>query len=138
STHRSGERLPSTPGQVKTSEHPSDHTRIWSELSGSAARSGSGADAHVQESVNAGEESGMQRVTMIGNARAGAATENVPNDPYLYPEIRFSLFIIFIVLHTIVFLLFVKQAIFGSGDTSSPSLVADDQGMYSIFTALAT
>ncbi|KAF5182054.1 cell cycle checkpoint control protein family [Thalictrum thalictroides] len=50
--------------------------------SGSVARSGSGAEerhAHVQESVNAGEESGMQRVTMIGNARA--ATENVPNDP---------------------------------------------------------
>ncbi|KAF5197950.1 hypothetical protein FRX31_012462 [Thalictrum thalictroides] len=69
----------------------------------------------------------MQKVIMIGNARAGAATENVPDDPYLYPEIRFSLFIIFIVL-TIVFSLFVMQAIFGSGDTSSPSLVADDQG----------
>ncbi|PIA61475.1 hypothetical protein AQUCO_00300761v1 [Aquilegia coerulea] len=68
------------------SEHPSDHTRIWSELSGSAVRSGSGAEerqAHVQESVNAGEQSGRQRVTMIGNAMAGSAAENVPNDPYL-------------------------------------------------------
>ncbi|KAK2640229.1 hypothetical protein Ddye_028024 [Dipteronia dyeriana] len=39
--------------RVNVSEHPTDHTRIGSELSGSAARSGSGAeDRRVQAETN--------------------------------------------------------------------------------------
>ncbi|PIN26682.1 Checkpoint 9-1-1 complex, RAD9 component [Handroanthus impetiginosus] len=48
-----------------TSEHPSDHTKIWSELSGSAARDGNGAeDRRVlgDRNQNANEQSTIQRI----------------------------------------------------------------------------
>ncbi|KAF8401492.1 hypothetical protein HHK36_012432 [Tetracentron sinense] len=54
--------------RVSGSEHPSDHTRIWSELSGSAARSGSGVEerqVEVERIPNASEQREMQRISTI-------------------------------------------------------------------------
>ncbi|CAM8938526.1 unnamed protein product [Rhodiola kirilowii] len=40
-------------GQGNVSDHPSDHTKIWSELSGSAAKNGSGTQGgQVQDEAN--------------------------------------------------------------------------------------
>ncbi|KAK6139441.1 hypothetical protein DH2020_026815 [Rehmannia glutinosa] len=48
-----------------TSEHPSDHTKIWSELSGSAAKDGNGAeDRQVpgERNQNTNEQRAIQRI----------------------------------------------------------------------------
>ncbi|GER32933.1 cell cycle checkpoint control family protein [Striga asiatica] len=50
-----------------TLEHPSDHTRIWSELSGSAAKDGNGVDRQVPEerNCNNNEPSTVQRISAM-------------------------------------------------------------------------
>ncbi|RZC75774.1 hypothetical protein C5167_000240 [Papaver somniferum] len=60
------------------SEQPSDHTRIWSELSGSAARSGSGVEERQVEpraNPNTNGESLMERVTAMGISNRASARE---------------------------------------------------------------
>ncbi|OWM72473.1 hypothetical protein CDL15_Pgr018358 [Punica granatum] len=50
------------------SENPSNHTRIWSELSGSAARSGRGSDGRPvpeKRNSNIGEDREIQRISNI-------------------------------------------------------------------------
>lgn len=55
-----------------TSEHPSDHTRIWSELSGSAARDSNAAEyrqAHGERNQNTNERSTIQRIGAMNISR---------------------------------------------------------------------
>ncbi|CAK9168340.1 unnamed protein product [Ilex paraguariensis] len=64
------------------SEHPSDHTRIWSELSGSAVKSGNGAEerqVHAERYSSADKQREIQRISMmhIGIIAAG----NMPPGP---------------------------------------------------------
>ncbi|XP_058083003.1 uncharacterized protein LOC131230981 isoform X2 [Magnolia sinica] len=66
------------------SDNPSDHTRIWSELTGSAAKSSSGVEERrvaMEGSPNAGEQNGMRRLNMTGLAKTLPIGENVP-DPW--------------------------------------------------------
>ncbi|KAI3979942.1 hypothetical protein MKX01_042596 [Papaver californicum] len=64
--------------RASVSEQPSDHTRIWSELSGSVARSGSGAEERQVEpraNPNTNGESLMERVTAMGISNRASARE---------------------------------------------------------------
>ncbi|KAJ9180259.1 hypothetical protein P3X46_008527 [Hevea brasiliensis] len=75
-------------GRANVSEHPSDHTRIWSELSGSAARSGSGADgrqAQGERNLNATEQREIQRISMIQISKDACAQVNEPAGPRCHP-----------------------------------------------------
>ncbi|MCL7043731.1 hypothetical protein MKW94_020775 [Papaver nudicaule] len=65
--------------RASVSEQPSDHTRIWSELSGSAARSGSGVEERqVEARVNpdTNGQSLMERVTAMGISNRASARED--------------------------------------------------------------
>lgn len=65
------------------SEHPSDHTRIWSELSASGVRSGSGVEErHVQgeRNPNTNEQREIQRISAMHISATGPGGGNVPND----------------------------------------------------------
>ncbi|KAL2254140.1 UNVERIFIED_CONTAM: hypothetical protein Sindi_0208700 [Sesamum indicum] len=73
------------PGQQGTkgtnSEHPSDHTRIWSELSGSAAKDGNGgADRQVsgERNQNINEQRTIQRMGMM-NISIGNNADGLPS-----------------------------------------------------------
>ncbi|RVW97817.1 Cell cycle checkpoint control protein RAD9A [Vitis vinifera] len=73
--------------RANVSGHPSDHTKIWSDLSGSAAKSGSGAEGrHVQDERNpsAAEQREIQRISTIQISKARSAGGNVPggSNPY--------------------------------------------------------
>lgn len=73
---------------VNVSEHPSDHTRIWSELSGSAARSGSGGGAEARQApgerdLNANEQREIQRISTMHISKDTSARENVAVNPSL-------------------------------------------------------
>ncbi|KAF2316855.1 hypothetical protein GH714_042196 [Hevea brasiliensis] len=79
---------PQARGRANVSEHPSDHTRIWSELSGSAARSGSGADgrqAQGERNLNATEQREIQRISMIQISKDACAQVNEPAGPRCHP-----------------------------------------------------
>ncbi|KAJ6762684.1 CELL CYCLE CHECKPOINT CONTROL PROTEIN [Salix purpurea] len=72
--------------EVNVSEHPSDHTRIWSELSGSAARSGSGAEARQdpgERDLNANEQREIQRISTMHISKDTSARETVAVNPSL-------------------------------------------------------
>ncbi|KAF6142497.1 hypothetical protein GIB67_039461 [Kingdonia uniflora] len=74
--------------RTAASEHPSDHTKIWSELSGSVIRSGSAAEerpVEVQGNANATRQTGMQPVNSMGLSKMGSAREDEPDGPDLYP-----------------------------------------------------
>lgn len=63
-----------------TCEHPSDHTRIWSELSGSAARDGNAAEdrqVHGERNQNTNERSTIQRIGAMNISR-DKNTDGVP------------------------------------------------------------
>ncbi|XP_034705926.1 cell cycle checkpoint control protein RAD9A [Vitis riparia] len=69
--------------RANVSGHPSDHTKIWSDLSGSAAKSGSGAEGrHVQDERNpsAAEQREIQRISTIQISKARSSGGNVPGD----------------------------------------------------------
>ncbi|KAL3814673.1 hypothetical protein ACJIZ3_015941 [Penstemon smallii] len=54
------------------SEHPSDYTRIWSELSGSAAKDGNGAEdrqVFPERNLNTNEQRTIQRISAINNSK---------------------------------------------------------------------
>ncbi|KAF9605722.1 hypothetical protein IFM89_018118 [Coptis chinensis] len=69
------------------SENPSDHTRIWSELSGSALRSGSAAEErNFQGNANASEQSGLQRVNTTSVPIAGLARGNILDVPDIFQQ----------------------------------------------------
>ncbi|KAM4108275.1 hypothetical protein ACB094_03G033200 [Castanea mollissima] len=73
------------------SEHPSDHTRIWSDLSGSAAKSGSGSGIGTEErqvqgetNLNANQQREMQRISTMQISKAASTRENEPADPNIF------------------------------------------------------
>lgn len=71
---------------LNVSEHPSDHTRIWSELSGSAARSGSGTEARQapgERDLNANEQREIQRISTMHISKDTSARENLAVNPSL-------------------------------------------------------
>ncbi|KAA8545175.1 hypothetical protein F0562_019936 [Nyssa sinensis] len=66
------------------SEHPSDHTRIWSELSGSAAKNGSGAEERQvqgERNENDNEQREIQRISTMHISKTRSVGENVLGDP---------------------------------------------------------
>ncbi|WCJ43110.1 cell cycle checkpoint control protein family [Euphorbia peplus] len=66
---------------ANVSEHPSDHTRIWSELSGSVARSSADTEerlAQRQRNMNAIEQRELQRISKIQISKDASATEQAP------------------------------------------------------------
>ncbi|KAL6551974.1 hypothetical protein OROGR_008128 [Orobanche gracilis] len=62
-----------------TSEHPSDHTRIWSELSGSAAKDGNGAGRQVpgERNKNTNEHRTVHRIGAI-NVNTNNNADGIP------------------------------------------------------------
>ncbi|KAF8018028.1 hypothetical protein BT93_H3048 [Corymbia citriodora subsp. variegata] len=69
--------------RTNASEIPSNHTRIWSELSGSAARSGSGSDGRQvpeERILRAGGQSGIERIGTIQISKAAPAEGNTQTD----------------------------------------------------------
>ncbi|CAN1858531.1 Cell cycle checkpoint control protein RAD9A, partial [Linum perenne] len=50
--------------RASVSDHPSDHTKIWSDLSGSGARSGSGVEAR-ETNLSATDQRQIQRISTI-------------------------------------------------------------------------
>ncbi|KAK8633626.1 hypothetical protein V6N13_014469 [Hibiscus sabdariffa] len=70
--------------RANVSEHPSDHTRIWSDLSGSAARSGNGVEERpvkIPQNLNASEQRNIQRVSMMQTTEDAPIRENIPAAP---------------------------------------------------------
>ncbi|XP_050225548.1 uncharacterized protein LOC126675025 isoform X2 [Mercurialis annua] len=91
-TTRHGQNVPVTGSQpqgrsrASVSEHPSDHTRIWSELSGSAARSGGqGVEGRHHQgdiNMNATEQREIERISRI---QLSKDAEDVPEGPRCDP-----------------------------------------------------
>ncbi|KAJ4842291.1 hypothetical protein Tsubulata_028856 [Turnera subulata] len=83
---RTGSEAQQERGRANVSEHPSEHTRIWSDLSGSAARSGSGVEERQPQGERTLNESGQREIERISTMRiskdAGAGGT--------VPEARFS------------------------------------------------
>ncbi|KAL4351785.1 hypothetical protein GQ457_06G020980 [Hibiscus cannabinus] len=70
--------------RANVSEHPSDHTRIWSDLSGSATRSGNGVEERPvkrQQNLNASEQRDIQRIGMMQITKDAPIRANVPAAP---------------------------------------------------------
>lgn len=64
--------------RVNGSEHSSNHTRIWSELSGSAARSSNGVEERQGErNPNDTEQQEIERISMMRISNAGSVRRNV-------------------------------------------------------------
>ncbi|KAJ4838816.1 hypothetical protein Tsubulata_032853 [Turnera subulata] len=90
---RTGSEAQQERGRANVSEHPSEHTRIWSDLSGSAARSGSGVEERQPQGERTLNESGQREIERISTMRiskdAGAGG-TVP-EARLYPKCHFLL-----------------------------------------------
>ncbi|KAM7469749.1 hypothetical protein LguiA_007932 [Lonicera macranthoides] len=91
--HRQADHGKGAEGQggqrVNISEHPSDHTRIWSEISGSAVRSGSGTgERQVQgeRNSNNNEQRDIGRINELHISEVRRARVPVPVGPHPYPE----------------------------------------------------
>lgn len=70
--------------RANVSEHPSDHTRIWSDLSGSAARSSNDVEerqAQGKQSLDASEQRDIERIRMVQIANNAMAGEKDPSGP---------------------------------------------------------
>ncbi|CAL5400555.1 unnamed protein product [Camellia sinensis] len=61
------------------SDQPSDHTRIWSELSGSGAKSYNGVEGDRNPNID--KERDIQRISKMHISRAGSAVGNVAGVP---------------------------------------------------------
>ncbi|KAE8678184.1 Detected protein of confused Function [Hibiscus syriacus] len=70
--------------RANVSEHTSDHTRIWSDLSGSAARGGNGVEGRpvqIQQNLNVSEQRDIQRISIMQITKDATIRENVPAAP---------------------------------------------------------
>ncbi|KAL5566006.1 hypothetical protein UlMin_029170 [Ulmus minor] len=66
------------------SEHPSDHTKLWSDLSGSANRNGSGTDGRQfqeERNMNASEQREATRISELHISKAASNREKEPVNP---------------------------------------------------------
>nr|GEU38259.1 cell cycle checkpoint control protein RAD9A isoform X1 [Tanacetum cinerariifolium] len=66
------------------SQHPSDHTRIWSELSASAAKSATGTSgrARRERDLNTNEHVDIQRISTINISNAGEERRKFQNNTH--------------------------------------------------------
>ncbi|KAD4179685.1 hypothetical protein E3N88_28276 [Mikania micrantha] len=73
------------PQKDNVSEHPSDHTRIWSELSASATKSANGPSTrvHVERDLNANDHRDIQRISTMNISKDGPDGRNLTT---MYPE----------------------------------------------------
>ncbi|XP_022150828.1 cell cycle checkpoint control protein RAD9A isoform X2 [Momordica charantia] len=78
SDHRTASQPQQDGSRANVSGHPSDHTRIWSELSGSAPRSGNAAEGQVQgeRNLSSCEQMEIQRISTMQISNAGCAQAN--------------------------------------------------------------
>ncbi|XVF06036.1 hypothetical protein REPUB_Repub06bG0013600 [Reevesia pubescens] len=70
--------------RANVSEHPSDHTRIWSDLSGSAAKSSSGVEERQVQghrNLKACEQREIERIGMMQITKDSPIAESVPSAP---------------------------------------------------------
>ncbi|XVE89647.1 hypothetical protein DITRI_Ditri20bG0012600 [Diplodiscus trichospermus] len=77
--------------RANVSEHPSDHTRIWSDLSGSAAKSSSGVEERQvqgQRNLNASEQRDIQRISMMQITKDIPIRESVPAAPSFHHQVE--------------------------------------------------
>ncbi|XP_022719427.1 cell cycle checkpoint control protein RAD9A [Durio zibethinus] len=77
--------------RANVSEHPSDHTRIWSDLSGSAAKSSNGVEERQvlgQQNLNASEQRDIQRVSMMQITKDATIKESVPAAPTIRHQVE--------------------------------------------------
>lgn len=75
-SHRARVSIPSA------SEHPSDHTKIWSELSGSVAKSSEGTrerQIQMEGNPSSSMQNGMQRPNIMNASKTLSAGENAPD-----------------------------------------------------------
>ncbi|KAL8109349.1 uncharacterized protein LOC141671985 isoform X2 [Apium graveolens] len=82
-SHQGVESMQQEKTRGNVSEHPSDHTRIWSELSASGIRDGTGAEqrgAQAERNPNTTEQEEIHRISELHIAGAGSGKRNVPND----------------------------------------------------------
>ncbi|XVF31376.1 hypothetical protein REPUB_Repub16aG0140600 [Reevesia pubescens] len=82
--HGTGSQAQQERFKANVSEHPSDHTRIWSDLSGSAAKSSSGVEERQvqgQRNLNASEQRDIQRISMMQITKDAPIRERVPAAP---------------------------------------------------------
>ncbi|KAL8222869.1 hypothetical protein R6Q57_020268 [Mikania cordata] len=72
------------PQKDNVSEHPSDHTRIWSELSASATKSANGPSTrvHVERDLNANDHRDIQRIRSMNISKDGPDGRNLTT---IYP-----------------------------------------------------
>lgn len=78
---RMGSQAPEERCRINVPEHPSDHTRIWSELSGSVVRSGSSVEerlAQGERNLNSGEQGEIQRIGAMRISKDRSVTEDIP------------------------------------------------------------
>ncbi|XP_021282480.1 cell cycle checkpoint control protein RAD9A isoform X2 [Herrania umbratica] len=89
--HGTGSQAQQERSRANVSEHPSDHTRIWSDLSGSAAKSGSGGEerqVQKQQNLNASEQRDIQRISMMHITKDAPFRESVPTAPNLHHQVE--------------------------------------------------
>ncbi|KAK8329259.1 hypothetical protein V6Z12_A11G307000 [Gossypium hirsutum] len=82
--HRTGSEAQEERVRSNVPEHPSDHTRIWSDLSGSAAKSSNGVEERQvkgQQNLNASEQRDIQRISMMHITKDAPIKESVPAAP---------------------------------------------------------
>ncbi|KAK6915594.1 Rad9/Ddc1 [Dillenia turbinata] len=68
--------------RMNASDHPSDHTRIWSELSGSGTKSSSGVEerqGQAENNLNDYEERNIDRISRFRISKSGSDGENAPD-----------------------------------------------------------
>ncbi|XAR52630.1 Exodeoxyribonuclease III [Bertholletia excelsa] len=69
------------------SEHPSDHSRIWSDLSGSGAKNGNGIEARQVEAERnpvVNEQREIQRISTMHISKDGSSVGNTAGAPNFY------------------------------------------------------
>ncbi|TYG95993.1 hypothetical protein ES288_A11G312600v1 [Gossypium darwinii] len=82
--HRTGSEAQEERVRPNVPEHPSEHTRIWSDLSGSAAKSSNGVEERQvkgQQNLNASEQRDIQRISMMHITKDAPIKESVPAAP---------------------------------------------------------
>ncbi|XP_056168041.1 uncharacterized protein LOC115694557 isoform X2 [Syzygium oleosum] len=75
--------------RTSASEIPSNHTRIWSELSGSAAKNGGGSDGRRvpdERILKAGGQSRIERISTIQLSEATSSEGNIQTDGHGFSQ----------------------------------------------------
>ncbi|XP_024032431.1 uncharacterized protein LOC112094969, partial [Morus notabilis] len=65
------------------SQHPSDHTKIWSDLSGSANRNGNGTERRQFQEERNLDASGQREITRLSAMHISKAAPDRENEPII-------------------------------------------------------